>query len=99
MKHNEGDFESSVFNLNDFYLKLKNIILFLTQAFFFSNEYIHNVVSTLPKVVKIDVENNNVVSKLSYVVQINVKIDNVDSTLFNVVNFNVDVYNILVTLI
>ena len=45
--------------------KLKNIILFLnrvlTSFFFFSNGHIRNVVSTLPNVVKIDVENDSVV--------------------------------------
>ena len=80
-------------------LKLKNIILFLTRGlfFFFSNGHIHNVVSTLPKVVKIYAENGNVVSTLSNVVQINVEIGNVDSMLFNVVNFNVDVHNVVST--
>ena len=64
-------------------LKLKNIILFLTQGLifinFFPNGYIHNAVSKLTDVVKINVENDNVVSTLSNVVQINVEIDNVDS--------------------
>ena len=58
-------------------------------CFFFSYGHIHNVVSTLPNVVKIDVENDSIVSRLSKVVQINVEIDDVDSTLFNVVNSNV----------
>ena len=82
-------------------LKLKNVILFLNWALilFFANDHIHNIVSTLPNVVKIYVENDNVVSTLSNVVQMNVEMDNVDSTLFNVVNFNVDVHNVVSTLI
>ena len=59
-------------------LKLKNIILFLNRGLiFFSNGHIRNVVSTLPNVVKIDVENDNVVSTLSNVVQFNVEKHNV----------------------
>ena len=51
-------------------LKLKNIILFLNRGLsFFSNSHICNVVSTLPNVVKIDVENGNVVSTLSCSIQ------------------------------
>ena len=72
-------------------LKLKNIILFLNRGLifiFFSNGHIHNVVSTLPKVVKIYVENDNNVSTLSNVVKINVEMDNIDWTLFNVASFN-----------
>ena len=81
-------------------LKLKNIILFLNRGLiFFSNGHIRNVVSTLPNVVKIDVENDNVVSTLSNIVQFNVEKHNVVSTLFNVVNFNVDVHNVVSTLI
>ena len=81
-------------------LKLKNIILFFTRGlFFFSNGHIHNVVSTLPDVVKINVENDNVVLTLSNAFQINVKINNVDLTLLNVVNFNIVVRNVISTLI
>ena len=81
-------------------LKLKNIILFLNRGLiFFSNGHIRNVVSTLPNVVKIDVENDNVVLTLSNVVQFNVEIYNVVSTLLNVVNFNVDLHNIASKLI
>ena len=70
------------------------------KAFFsFSNGHFHNVVSTLPNVTKIDVENDIVVSKLSNVVQINVEIDNVDSTLLNVINANVHIHNVVSTLI
>ena len=77
-------------------LKLKNIILFLNRGLiFFSNGHIRNVVSTLPNVVKIDVENDNVVSTLSNVVQFNIEKHNVVSTLFDVVNFNVDVHNVV----
>ena len=72
--------ESSVFNLNDFYLKLINIILFLYRCLFiFFNVYNHNAVSTLSNVVKMNVENDHVVLTLSKVVQINVEIGNVDS--------------------
>ena len=47
---------------------------------FFLNGQIHNVVSTLPNVVKIDVENDNVVLTLSDVVHIIVDVHNVVST-------------------
>ena len=67
--------------------------------FFFSKGHIHNVVSTLLKVMKIYVEIDNIVSTLSNIVQINVEIDNVELMLFNVVNFNIDVHNIVSTLI
>ena len=81
-------------------LKLKNIILFLNRGLiFFSNGHIRNVVSTLPNVVKIDVENDNVVSTLPNVVQFNVEIHNVVSTFLNNVNFNVDVHNVVSMLI
>ena len=76
-------------------LKFKNIILFLNRClYFFPNGHIRNVVSTLPNIVKIDVENGNVVSTLSNVVQFNVV-----STLFYVVNFNVDIHNVVSTLV
>ena len=76
-----------------YYLKLKNIILFLNQdlLILFSNGHIDKVVSTLPNVVKIDIENDNVVLTLSNIVQFNVEKFNVVSALFNTVNFNVDV--------
>ena len=76
-----------------YYLKLKNIILFLNQdlLILFSNGHIDKVVSTLPNVVKIDIENDNVVLTLSNIVQFNVEKCNVVSALFNTVNFNVDV--------
>ena len=81
-------------------LKFKNIILFLNRSlYFFSNGHIRNILSTLPNVVKIDVENYNVVSTLSNVVQFNVEKHNVVSTLFYVVNFNVDKRNVVSTLI
>ena len=66
--------------------------------FCFSNSHIRNVVSTLPNVVKVDVE-NDVVLTLANIAQFNVEIDNVDSTLLNVLNFIVDVYNVVSTLI
>ena len=75
-------------------LKFKNIILFLNRGlFFFPNDHTRNVVSTLPNVVKIDVENDKVVSTLSNVVQFNVEKHSVVSTLFYVANFNVDIHN------
>ena len=73
--------------------------LFLCSFQLFENGHIHNVVSTVIKVVKIDAENNNIVSVLSNTDNINVEIDNVDSTLFTVVNFNFDIYNVVSTLI
>ena len=80
-------------------LKLKNISFFNRGLIFFSNGHTCNVVSTLPNVAKIDVENDNVVSTLSYVVQFNAEKHNVVSKLFNVVNFNIDVHNVFSTLI
>ena len=77
-------------------LKLKNIILFLGQRFFFLQMVIF---TTLPKIVKIDIENDNVDSTLSNVVQNNVEKGNVDSTLFNVLNFKIDVHSVFSTLI
>ena len=67
--------------------------------YIFSNSHIRNVVSTLPNVVKINVENNNVVLTLSNVVQFNVEKHNDVSSLLYVVNFNVDIHNVLSTLI
>ena len=77
-------------------LNLKNIILLLNRGlfFFYWNSHIRNVVSTLPNVAKIDVENDNVVTMLSNVIQFNVEIHNLLSTLLNVVDFNVDVRNV-----
>ena len=81
-------------------LKLKNIVLFLNEnLIFFPDSHIRNFVSTLPNVVKIDVENDNVVSSLFNVVQFNAEIYNVVSALLNVANFNFDVHNIAATLI
>ena len=87
--------------LNDFHLKLKNIIWLFLKAYFdcFAKGHIHNVVSTLPNVVKPDVENNNIVSTLFDVDHIDVEIHNVDSTLSNVVNFDVEVHSVVSTLI
>ena len=66
-------------------MKFKNIIMFLNQDLhIFSNGHNGNVVSTLPNVVKNDVEIDNVVSTLSNVVQFNVDIHNVVSTLIDV---------------
>ena len=59
-------------------IKLKNIILFLNRGLiFFSNGHIRNVVSKLPNVAKINVENDNVVFTLSNVVQFNLERHNV----------------------
>ena len=90
----EEDIESSIF------LKAqKCYFAFKLRLNFFWNGHIRNVVSTLPNIVKIDIENNNVVSTLSNVVQFNVEIYDVVSTLLNVVNFNIDIHNVLSTLI
>ena len=94
MGKNEEDFESSIF-----FEAQKYYFVFESRLNFFSNGHIRNVVSTLPNVVKIDVENDNVVSTLSNVVQFNVEIHNVVSTLLKVVNFNVDVHKVVSTLI
>ena len=81
-------------------LKLKNIISFLNRGLiFFPNGHIPNVVSTLPNVIKIDVENDNVVSTLSNIVQFDVEIHNVVSALLNLVNYNFDVQNVASKLI
>ena len=87
------DFESSIF------FEAQKCYFAFESRLFFSNCHIPNVVSTLPNVVKIHVENNNVVSTLSNVVQANVEIHNVVSMLLSVVNFNVDVHNVVSTLI
>ena len=81
-------------------LKLKNITLFLNQGLiFFPNGHTHNVVSTLPNVVKIDVKNDNVVLTLSNVIQFNVEKHNVVSMLFYAVNFNVDIRYVVSTFV
>ena len=90
----EEDFESSIFLEAQ-----KYYFAFESRLNFFSNGHICNVVSTLPNVVKVDVENGNVVLTLSNVVQFNVEIHNVVSLLLKVVNFNVDVHNVVSTLI
>ena len=85
--------------LNEITWKLKDVILFLTQGLFinfFSNSHIHNVVSELRNVIKIDMENDDAVLMLLDVVQVNnVGIDEVDLTLFNLVNFSVDKHIVL----
>ena len=91
---NEENFESSIsFEAQKYYF------VFESRLNFFSNGHIRNVVSTLPNVVKIDVENDNVVSTLPNVAQFNAEKHNVVSKLFNVVNFNVDVHSVVSTLI
>ena len=88
------DFESTIF-----FEAQKCYFVFESRLnFFFPNGHIRNVVSTLPNVAKIDVE-NDIVWTLSNVVQFNVKIYNIVLTLLNVVNFNVDVQNVVSTLI
>ena len=68
-------------------LKLNIYIYILNRGLIFSsNGHIHNIVSTLPNVVKIDVENDNVVSTFSNVVQVNDEKNNVVSALFYVVS-------------
>ena len=91
---NEENFESSIF-----FEAQKYYFVFESRLNFFSNGHIRNVVSTLPNVVKINVENDNVVSTLPNVVQFNVEIHNVVSTFLNNVNFNVDVHNVVSMLI
>ena len=90
----EEDFEYSIFLEAQ-----KYYFAFEWRLNFFWNGYICNVVSTLPNVLKIDVENDNIVSTLSNAVRFNVEIHNVVSTLSSVVNFNVDVHNVVSTLI
>ena len=91
----EENFESSIFfEAQKYYFAFESRL-----NFFFSNGHILNVVSTLPNVVKINVENDNVVSTLSNVVQFNVEKQNIVSTLFYVVKLNVDVHNVVSTLI
>ena len=81
-------------------LKFKNIILFLNQGLiFFPNGHIRNVASTLPNILKTDVEDDTVLSTLSNVVQFNVEIYNAVSMFLNVVNFSLDVHNVVSTLI
>ena len=88
--------------------KFESSRLFEAQKYYFVSEsrlifssigHIRKVASTLPDVVKIDVENDNVYSTLSNVVQFNVQKHNVVSTLFNVANIKVDVHNVVSTLI
>ena len=91
---NEENFESSVF-----FEAQKYYFVFQSRLNFFSNNHICNVVSTLPNVVKIVVENDNVVLTLSNVVQFNAEKHKVVSTSINVVNLYVDVHNVVSTLI
>ena len=63
------------------------------------NGHIHNVVSMLINVVKIDVEINSIVLTLPNVVNINFEKDKVDLTLFNAVYFNVNIQNVVSTFI
>ena len=90
----EEDVESSIFLEAQ-----KNYFAFESRLNFFSNGHFSNVISTLPNVVKIDVENDNVISTLPNVVQFNIETHNVISTLLNVVDFNTDVHNVVSTLI
>ena len=94
MGKNQENFESSIF-----FEAQKYYFAFELRLNFFLNGHIHDVVSTLPNVMKIDVENDNVVWTLSNVVQFNVEKRKVVSTIFNIVNFNVDVHNAGSTLI
>ena len=88
MGKNQENLKSGIF-----FEAQKNYFAFELTFNFFLNGHIHNVVSTLPNFVKIDVEDDNVVSTLSNVIQFNVEKHKVVSTIFNVVNFNVDVHN------
>ena len=94
MGKNEENFEPTLY-----FEAQKYYFVFELRLNFFSNGHIRNVVSTLPNVVKISIENDNVVSTLSFVVQFKVEKHNVVSTLFYVVKFNVDVHNVVSTLI
>ena len=94
LKWGKTDFESSIFLETQ-----KYYFAFESRLNLFWNGHIPNVVSTLPNVVKIDIENNHVVSTLPNVVQFNVEIHNVVSTFLNNVNFNVDVHNVVSMLI
>ena len=87
----------NLFNLSNFYLKLKNIIMFLAWSLFFNFLEVHNIhsaVSTLPNIAEIDLKIGKVFSTLSNVIQINVEIDKVDSMLLNIVSSNADVHNV-----
>ena len=55
-----------------------NIALF---KFFFTNDHIYNVVSTLSNIVQLDVENEKVASTFSNVLSSNIDVNNVVSTL------------------
>ena len=88
------DFESTIF-----FEAQKYYFVFESRLNVFPNDHIRNGVSTLPKVVKIDVENDKVVSTLSNVVQFNAEIYNLVSTLLSAVNFNVEVHNVVSALI
>ena len=97
-------FESSVFSLNHFYVKLKYIIFFLIRRFFFFHFQLVMFTMLFRHCLtlwKSTFKNTtlHVVSTLPNVVQINFEIDNVHSTLLNVVNSNVDMHNIVSTLI
>ena len=72
-------------------MKLKSFGFFCSFGLF-ENGHIHNVVSTLINVMKLDDGNNSTVLKFSNVVNINVDFD---LTLFNVVMFTVDVHNVV----
>ena len=74
-------------------LLIKWVILFLQLKNNFLL-HIHNVVSTLINVVKLDVEFKNIVSTLPNAANINVELD-VDLTFFNVLNFNIDIHNVV----
>ena len=75
---NEEDFESNIF-----FEAQKYYFVFGSRLNSFSNGHICNVVSTLPNVVKIDIENNNVVATLLNVVNFNVEVHNIVSTLIS----------------
>ena len=83
------DFESTIF-----FEAEKYYFAFESRLDFFSNGHIRNVVSTLPNIVKIDVENDNVVLTLS-----NIEIVQFNIEIHNVVNYNDDVHNVVSMLI
>ena len=87
---NRSQLKASVVNqLTHIFLKLK---IFFRSFQLFVNGDIHNIVSTLINIMKLNVGNNNIVSTLSNVANIIFEIDNVDSALwkdYQIENINI----------